>query len=91
MTLKYKECKHIRQVLNVLKPETLECADCIEIGSSWVHLRTCQSCGVTRCCDSSIHKHATKHAKSAGHHVVASAEPEERWMWCFEHELFKKY
>ena len=44
-------------------------------GGTWVHLRTCQECGGTHCCDNSPNRHATKHAK--GHHtpVIASAEP----------------
>ena len=25
----------------------------MKIGADWVHLRTCQQCGVTLCCDSS--------------------------------------
>ena len=46
-----------------------------EGGGRWVHLRTCQSCGATLCCDSSPGKHASKHAATSGHPVIASGEP----------------
>jgi len=31
------------------------------MGSGWVHLRLCLSCGHVGCCDSSPNTHATKH------------------------------
>ena len=48
----------------------------LKIGASWVHLRTCQTCGMTLCCDDSPNRHATKHAHASRHLVIASAEPE---------------
>ena len=56
-----------------------------------MHLRTCQECGVTLCCDSSPNQHASKHARKIGHPVVASAEPGERWLYCFPDEAFAEY
>ncbi|MEO5978151.1 MAG: UBP-type zinc finger domain-containing protein [Chryseolinea sp.] len=56
-----------------------------------MHLRTCQTCGKTLCCDSSPSKHASKHFKTTGHPVMASAEPGERWIWCFVHEQILGY
>jgi hypothetical protein len=56
-----------------------------------VHLRTCQSCGGTHCCDSSPNRHATKHAKASGHPVVASAEQGERWLYCYPDDAFAEY
>jgi hypothetical protein len=38
------------------------------------------------CCDSSPNRHATKHFHGTHHPVVASYEPDERWMWCFVDE-----
>ena len=64
---------------------------CVKTGASWVHLRTCQSCGVTLCCDASPNRHATAHARSTGHPVVASAEPGERWLYCYRDEGFAEY
>ncbi len=68
-----------------------ECEDCVKIGSTWVHLRTCQTCGGTRCCDSSPNKHATKHAGATKHPVIASAEPGERWLYCYPDDAFSAY
>jgi len=67
------------------------CDECIKTGSTWVHLRTCQTCGTTLCCDNSPHKHATAHYHSSHHPVVASAEPHEKWLWCYADELFVEY
>jgi hypothetical protein len=59
------------------------CQECLTEGTSWVHLRLCLSCGHVGCCDSSPGRHATHHAHHAGHPVVASFEPGERWAWCY--------
>ena len=84
-------CAHIGAVKNILAPKKRECEDCVKMGARWLHLRTCQSCGGTHCCDSSLNKHATKHAKSSGHPVVASAEPGERWLYCYPDDAFVEY
>lgn len=68
-----------------------QCDECVKTGGRWVHLRTCQTCGTTLCCDSSPNKHATAHYQTTGHPVVISAEPGEKWAWCYEDESFKKY
>ena len=71
-------------------PKAYECEECVKTGDRWVHLRTCQECGITLCCDSSPNKHASAHARShPGHHVVRSAEPGENWYWCYEDETMK--
>lgn len=84
-------CKHLTAVTTVKPPKKRECEECVKMGSRWVHLRTCQECGGTRCCDSSPNKHSSKHAKASGHPVVASAEPGERWLYCFPDEGFLEY
>jgi hypothetical protein len=84
-------CAHIDAVTDVKTARRHECEECVKIGSSWVHLRTCQTCGVTLCCDSSPNRHATKHARSTGHPVVASAEPGERWMYCYPDDAMTEY
>ena len=84
-------CTHIRSVETVKHPTKRECEECIKIGSPWVHLRTCQTCGGTRCCDSSPNRHASKHAGSSLHPVIASAEPGERWLYCFPDDTFVEY
>ena len=83
-------CKHVEDIENV-NIGAYECADCVAIGGTWVHLRTCQTCGVTRCCDSSPNQHGTKHAEETSHPVIASAEPGEQWLYCYPDASFSKY
>ena len=73
-------CVHIDAVTTIKHPARRECSECVKIGSSWVHLRTCQQCAVTLCCDSSPNQHASKHARATHHPVIASAEPGDRWL-----------
>ena len=84
-------CAHIKAVTTVKQPKKLVCEECVKIGAHWVHLRTCQECGVTLCCDNSPNKHATKHARSTGHPVIASAQPGERWLYCYPDDAFADY
>ena len=86
-----RSCAHIRAVASVRAPGRHVCEDCIEAGGRWVHLRTCQSCGRTLCCDDSPNTHATKHARSTHHPVIASAEPGERWLYCYPDDAFAEY
>lgn len=53
------------------------------MGSRWVHLRLCRSCGHVGCCDSSPNRHATRHFQATGHPVITSFEPGEHWSWCY--------
>ena len=76
-------CDHLRAIAAVTLPSKGVCEDCVKMGSRWVHLRTCQTCGGTRCCDSSPNRHASKHAHASKHPTVASAEPGERWLYCY--------
>jgi len=84
-------CSHISSVATVKHPKRRECEECVKIGAQWVHLRTCQECGGTRCCDSSPNKHATGHARTSKHPVIASAEPGERWLYCYPDDAFAEY
>lgn len=84
-------CAHVDAIVEVKLPEVLECEECVKIGAEWVHLRTCQTCGVTLCCDSSPNTHATKHARASGHPVIASAQPGERWLYCYADDAFVQY
>src|SRR5215204_5093627 len=81
-------CSHIKAVTTVQTAKRRECEECVKIGARWVHLRTCQTCGTTRCCDSSPNKHASKHARETSHAVIASAEPGERWLYCYPDDAF---
>jgi hypothetical protein len=84
-------CAHIAAIDAVKTARSHECEECVKTGSSWVHLRTCQTCGVTLCCDSSPNRHASKHARAVSHPVVASAERGERWLYCFPDDAFAEY
>lgn len=84
-------CPHIQAVDGVKAPRRRECDECVKTGSSWVHLRTCQSCGTTLCCDSSPNRHASKHAHASGHPVIASAEAGERWLYCYPDDAYAEY
>ena len=85
------DCPHIGSIENVKHPKKRECEECVKIGSSWVHLRTCQECGTTRCCDSSPPPPPPQHARASGHPVIASAEPGERWLYCYPDDLMAEY
>jgi len=84
-------CEHIASLPTVTHAAHRECEECVKLGGRWVHLRTCQSCGVTLCCDSSPNRHASKHARTSGHPVIASAELGERWLYCYPDDAFVEY
>lgn len=84
-------CPHLDAIIDVKGPKRSVCEECVKTGASWVHLRTCQECGTTLCCDSSPNGHATKHARASGHPVIASAEVGERWLYCYPDELTAEY
>ena len=89
--MRQQACTHITTLETVIPPKRQECEECVKIHSRWVHLRTCQTCGVTLCCDSSPHRHATAHARASQHPVIASAEPGERWLYCYPDDAFAEY
>lgn len=78
-------CEHLA-LAGAAPPGSDGCAECLADGTGWVHLRVCATCGHAGCCDSSPHRHATRHARSTGHPVVASAEDGEHWAYCYEDE-----
>lgn len=86
-----KACTHIQSLASFKFANAYECSECVKQKSHWLHLRTCQTCGVTLCCDSSPNQHMTKHYHSTSHPVIISAEPGEKWLWCYKDELFIEY
>jgi len=84
-------CIHLGSIDQILTPKRRVCEECVKIGDTWVHLRTCQSCGATLCCDNSPNRHASAHARTTHHPVIASAEPGERWLYCFPDDAFVEY
>jgi len=79
-------CTHLDQA-EAVTPSGNGCVECLDMGSRWVHLRLCQTCGHVGCCDSSPNKHATAHFHAAGHPLVQSYEPGENWWWCYLDEV----
>jgi uncharacterized UBP type Zn finger protein len=64
------------------------CKECLEMGSGWVHLRICLTCGHVGCCDSSPNRHATAHYRSTKHPVITSGEVGETWAYCYADDQF---
>lgn len=84
-------CEDLHNIKELKQDTTHVCEECIKTNSRWVHLRICQTCGITLCCDSSPNKHMTKHYHSSTHPVIISAETGERRMWCYKHEVTAEY
>ena len=78
---------HLAQIRPVRVRTPQGCEECLSLGTAWVHLRLCLTCGHVGCCDSSVHKHATAHFHESLHPVMRSFEPGEAWRWCFVHEV----
>ena len=89
--MKNSLCQHLTSIETIKEPQDYVCEECMQTGGTWMHLRTCQECGITLCCDSSPNKHASKHAHKTGHPVIISAEPGERWLWCYVDEQMAEY
>ncbi len=83
--MKKEICSHLVEwsKKEIKKLNKHECEECMKMGGRWVHLRTCQTCGSTLCCDSSDNQHASKHAEKLNHPVAISAEYGELWAYCY--------
>ena len=71
-----------------VRPRANGCEECLRLGTAWVHLRLCLTCGHVGCCDSSPHKHATAHNHATKHPIVTSGEVGERWAYCYADDQF---
>ena len=80
------ECAHARTIRKVT-PSALGCEECLKLGSAWVHLRLCRTCGHVGCCDSSPNRHATKHFRKTRHPIIEGYDPPEGWGWCYVDEI----
>jgi len=81
-------CAHIGAIERFdLPAEVAGCEECLRRGTSWVHLRMCQTCGHIGCCDNSEGRHASGHHEETGHPIARSAEPGEDWSWCYVDEV----
>ena len=79
---------HLSMIRRVYPRTPNGCEECLRLGTEWVHLRLCLTCGHVGCCDSSPLRHARAHAYSAGHPIVQSFEPGESWRWCYVDEQY---
>ena len=79
-------CTHASTIRSVT-PSAKGCEECLRIGSEWLHLRICRSCGHVGCCDDSPSRHATAHAHATSHAIIRSLEPGEEWSWCYVDEV----
>ena len=81
-------CGHLDQIQVTELPQPIEgCEECLKIGSGWVHLRMCETCGKVGCCDNSPNRHATAHFHAVGHPLIQSYEPGEDWWYCYVDDL----
>lgn len=81
-------CSHLAHIRPVVPRTPQGCEECLQIGSPWVHLRLCLTCGHVGCCDSSPNKHASRHFTSTHHPLVRSFEPGEDWGWCYADRVY---
>jgi uncharacterized UBP type Zn finger protein len=80
-------CEHFSQI-HTRTPRSDGCEECLRSGDTWVHLRTCLTCGHVGCCDQSKNRHATRHFQSTRHPIIRSQERGETWGWCYVDEAF---
>lgn len=75
-------CQHLYESRDVA-PTAVGCQECLATGDTWVHLRSCLTCGNVGCCDQSKNRHASSHSRATGHPVARSMQPGEAWRWCY--------
>ncbi len=80
-------CTHLGSVRDVGPRTPQGCEECLAIGSEWVNLRLCLTCGHVGCCDSSPNRHATAHIRKTHHPIIRSFEPGEDWGYCYPDDL----
>ena len=79
-------CEHFDALVEAAEPQSDVCDQCVAMGDTWVHLRSCLGCGQVGCCDNSKNRHARKHWEGQGHPLIRSIEPGETWQYCFPHQ-----
>ena len=60
---------HLSMIRRVYPRTPNGCEECLLLGTEWVHLRPCLTCGHVGCCDSYPLRHARAHAHSDGHPI----------------------
>lgn len=85
-----RHCDHLKNLTDVAEPTSDVCDRCVEMGDTWVHLRSCLVCGLVGCCDNSKNRHARAHFEADGHPIIQSIEPGESWRYCFADHFLAK-
>ena len=80
-------CAHLENLTIVAEPGSTGCDQCVAMGDTWVHLRSCLDCGQVGCCDNSKNRHARGHWEQHNHPLVTSIEPGESWRYCFDDDV----
>jgi hypothetical protein len=80
------KCSHIDEIRDVT-PSAKGCEECLRLGSGWVHLRLCRSCGHVGCCDDSPNRHARAHFHATRHPIIEGYDPPEDWGYCFADDV----
>ncbi|HET8739279.1 MAG TPA: UBP-type zinc finger domain-containing protein [Acidimicrobiia bacterium] len=83
-----RTCNHFETLPDPVDPTSSVCDQCVDMGDTWVHLRSCLACGQVGCCDNSKNRHARGHWEEVGHPLVRSIEPGESWRYCFPDNVF---
>lgn len=76
------QCPHLESIA-VVTPSARGCEDCLRIGSDWLYLRLCRTCGHVGCCDQSRYRHAAAHFETTHHPIIEGYDPPEGWGWCY--------
>ncbi|MET0419926.1 MAG: cation:proton antiporter [Actinoplanes sp.] len=75
-------CTHMDRI-QITETDIDECAECVELGDTWVQLRMCLTCGAVGCCDDSKNKHATAHYHDSAHPIIRSLQNGDGWQYCY--------
>lgn len=75
-------CTH-RDRIQITETDVDECAECVELGDTWVQLRMCLTCGAVGCCNDSKNKHATAHYSDSEHPIIRSLQNGDGWQYCY--------
>ena len=74
------ECTHLVAIQKV-KPSAKGCEECLKIGSRWLHLRICRTCGASAA--ATTPRHATEHFHATQLPDHRGLRPMKGWSWCY--------
>jgi uncharacterized UBP type Zn finger protein len=80
-------CHHFEELTSLMDATSDVCDQCVAIGDTWLHLRSCLLCGNVGCCDNSKNRHARRHWEDHDHPLIKSIEAQESWRYCFADQV----